>query len=460
MLLEFIKVLTLKGCFSYYILKGDGMKKWKLSQYNILYNKDNRKYILNTATGAIGELDENNKKNFDNNNNLVCLQKEVLETGIEEGFIVPSDLDEKKLIELNYLKAQFNDEYLGIVISPTMQCNFACPYCFEPRIKDKMSSKTQDDLISFIELHMKKGIKHLDVTWYGGEPLIYKDIINNLTKKIKKLTVGYNVKYSAYIITNGYLISDDDKLFFNKNDIRGAQITIDGPPEVHDTRRILKSGGPTFNKLIENIKRLLLFGVDVSIRVNVDKTNERYLEQLLQILNQEKLNECRLALGHVQSYTPICQSISPNCVTKKKFRLLEYEFSQLLKKYNFNDPLTKVMLEPKNIYCGAVMKNYYVVDTDGYLYKCWNDISIHEKAVGKLGETQTEQMKLNEAKYLTWNPCHIHKCEKCKELPLCMGGCPFMAEILKKPLCEHKLYGLPKYIDLQIVEGGEKVENY
>lgn len=441
------------------MVKGDIMRKWKLSKYNILCDKDNKKYILNTATGAIGELDKNNENNFDNDDNLAYLHNDVLEAGVEGGFIVPSYLDEKKLIELNYLNSQFNDEYLGIVISPTMQCNFACPYCFEPRIKDKMSSKTQEDLINFIELHMKKGIKHLDVTWYGGEPLIYKDIINNLTKKIKMLTLNYNVKYSAYIITNGYLIGDDDKQFFSKNAIKGAQITIDGPPEIHDTRRILKNGNPTFNKLIENIKRLLLFGVDVSIRVNVDKTNEKYLDQLLQILNGERLNECRVALGHVQSYTPICQSISPTCVTKKKFRLLEYEFSQLLKKYNFKDPFTKVMLEPKNIYCGAVMKNYYVVDPDGYLYKCWNDISNHEKAVGKLGEDQTELMKLNEAKYLTWNPCNIHKCKECTELPLCMGGCPFMAEVLKKPLCEHKLYKLSKYIDLQIVEGGDKVEN-
>ncbi len=435
------------------------MEKWKLSQYNILYDKGNQKYILNTATGAIGELDEKNQKNFDEDNKLDYLQKDVVDIGIEEGFIVPIEFEEKKLIELNYLKAQFNDEYLGIVIAPTMQCNFACPYCFEPRIKDKMSSKTQDDLISFIESHIKKGIKHLDVTWYGGEPLIYKEIISNLTKRIKKLTINYNVKYSAYIITNGYLINNNDKLFFEENEIRGAQITIDGPPEIHNTRRVLKSGGPTFDKLIENIKRLLLFGVDVSIRVNVDKTNDKYLEKLLQILNQEKLNECRVALGHVQSYTPICQSISPTCVTKKKFRLLEYKFSTLLKKYKFKDPLTKVMLEPKNIYCGAVMKNYYVVDTDGYLYKCWNDISIHEHAVGKLGQPQNDRMKLNEAKYLTWNPCRINKCEKCKELPLCMGGCPFMANVLKKPLCEYKLYGLPQYINLQVEGGDEKDEN-
>lgn len=34
-----------------------------------------------------------------------------------------------------------------------------------------------------------------------------------------------------------------------------------------------------------------------------------------------------------------------------------------------------------------------------------------------------------------------------------------MANVLKKPLCEHKLYELSKYIDLQIKEGGVEVEN-
>lgn len=99
-----------------------------------------------------------------------------------------------------------------------------------------------------------------------------------------------------------------------------------------------------------------------------------------------------------------------NLCNKKQFRVLEYKFAKLLEKYNFNSPLSKIALEPKNIYCGAVMKNYYVVDPEGYLYKCWNDISITECAVGKLGEKQTEKMKANEAKYLSWNPCNIKKC--------------------------------------------------
>lgn len=434
------------------------MEKWKMSKYNILCENDNQSYILNTVTGAIGEIDEQTKNNF-TDHNLKKLDENTFKMAKEEGFVVSKEIDETTLLELNYLKSQFNDEYLGIVIAPTMQCNFACPYCFEPRIKGKMSIKTQHALIDFIEMHLKRGIKHIDVTWYGGEPLIYKDIIAKLTKQITKLALNYNVKYSAYIITNGYLVNDDDKLFFKKNNIKGAQITIDGPPEIHDTRRVLKNGAPTFNTLITNIRRLLLFGVDVSIRVNVDKTNKRYLEKLLQILNKEKLNDCRIALGHVQSYTPICQSISTTCITKKQFRAQEYKFAQMLEKYNFKSPFSKIELEPKNIYCGAVMENYYVVDSEGYLYKCWNDISIHEHAIGKLGTQQTEKMKLNEAKYLTWNPCNIKKCRQCKELPFCMGGCPFMANVLEKTLCEHKLFELSKYIKLQIKEGGEEIEN-
>lgn len=71
------------------------MEKWKLSQYNILYDKGNQKYILNTATGAIGELDEKNQKNFDEDNKLDYLQKDVLDIGIEEGFIVPIEFEEK-----------------------------------------------------------------------------------------------------------------------------------------------------------------------------------------------------------------------------------------------------------------------------------------------------------------------------------------------------------------------------
>ena len=40
------------------------MEKWKMSKYNILCENDNQSYILNTVTGAIGEIDEQTKNNF------------------------------------------------------------------------------------------------------------------------------------------------------------------------------------------------------------------------------------------------------------------------------------------------------------------------------------------------------------------------------------------------------------
>ncbi len=46
-------------------------------------------------------------------------------------------------------------------------------------------------------------------------------------------------------------------LLLQKYKIRGAQVTIDGPKDVHDSRRISCNGKSTFDLLINNVNKLL-----------------------------------------------------------------------------------------------------------------------------------------------------------------------------------------------------------
>ncbi|WP_343750137.1 radical SAM protein, partial [Paraclostridium ghonii] len=113
------------------------------------------------------------------------------------------------------------------------------------------------------------------ITWYGGEPLLAKDIIAEFSKRVIEITEREGVYFSSYIVTNGYLIDDEVIQIFKDSKITGAQITIDGPPIIHNKRRILKnSSDETFDKIVGNIKKLIAGGIsNVAIRINIDKTN-------------------------------------------------------------------------------------------------------------------------------------------------------------------------------------------
>ena len=63
----------------------------------------------------------------------------------------------------------------------------------------------------------------------------------------------------------------------------------------------------------------------------------------------------------------------------------------------------------------------YVIDPDGYLYTCWQNVGAKEFAIGHLDGPVFE----NET-YVKWlsNPLP-HACLECSFLPCCQGGCGY-----------------------------------
>lgn len=144
---------------------------------------------------------------------------------------------------------------VGLVICPTMTCNFDCPYCFENHYAGKMSASVQDDVISLAERLMEvNAAKALKVTWFGGEPLLASEVIESLSGRLITLADERGAAYDASIITNGYLLDQDmvDRLARCK--VNAVQITLDGLGAIHDSTRHLSGGGPTFERIVRNLR--------------------------------------------------------------------------------------------------------------------------------------------------------------------------------------------------------------
>lgn len=54
-----------------------------------------------------------------------------------------------------------------------------------------------------------------------------------------------------------------------------VQITLDGLQEHHDSRRHLRDGRGTFDKIVENLRLFEEYAIRVDIRMNVDNENCR-----------------------------------------------------------------------------------------------------------------------------------------------------------------------------------------
>lgn len=414
------------------------MERYKVSRYNKFFDHEDGMHLaFNALSGGFAVIESRKyeiaQDIFADPNRFQYNTEDKRELKgklIRGSFLIKEDVDEIGILKIRYRTAKFSTNSLGLTIAPTMNCNFKCTYCYEEHNKDIMDEKVVEAVLHFVREKIK-GIRHLDVTWFGGEPLLIYDVIVKLTKEFKKLCKSNGCTYSAGIITNGYLLSKKVASDLIKLDIKSIQITIDGPPEVHDERRVLKNGGKTFDVVFNNLKKIVnLMPKSIHVRINIDATNKGKISELLDIINKEGLkNKISISFGRVENIYN-CANISGECVAlaSKEFIAFEFEIMKEMLKKHFKSIGVPF---PRSNRCVGDAVSGFVIGPTGHLYKCWNDVGRTEKAVGLLkpdGFSSNEKL----IRWLTWDPFEIEVCLNCDVLPICMGSCPFKSLYISK----------------------------
>lgn len=165
------------------------MSKYKKSHYNLLYDyKYDDKLIYNTRTLSLSILNKEEYSQYVNfENEDINLENEILFKNLyNDGFIIDYECDELSILNHRLNFNRYSKDSLKLTIAPTMDCNFNCFYCYEKgrnlENNDSMSYEIQEKLIKFIK-ERSVDIKMLDIVWYGGEPLLEFEIIENMSKK-------------------------------------------------------------------------------------------------------------------------------------------------------------------------------------------------------------------------------------------------------------------------------------
>jgi len=205
---------------------------------------------------------------------------------IDQGILVPETWDELSLLETR--RARAHDPNVGsmsLTICPTVNCNFRCTYCYQHHVGRLMSADVQDRLIAFLN-RQQPVVSSLFVTWFGGEPLLGFDVIQQLTPRLRALVP--DAAYSAHIITNGSLLTRDISTRLVDLGVESAQVTLDGPRTRHNERRPLAGGQSTFDRILEHLREAdprLRF----SVRVNTDRRNADEVTDLFDQLDDASL---------------------------------------------------------------------------------------------------------------------------------------------------------------------------
>ena len=373
-------------------------KTMKFSYYNIVIPYKNDDYLLfNTANGAFARVAPSCYK-IDN------------DKLINEGFVIDSDSDELLLLKYRYLSCLYKCSNIHLTIATTMNCNFACPYCFEAG--HQHGENMNDQVIDAINKYLAaKRNKPISITWFGGEPLLNWHAID----KISSFLVDNEMQFNANIVTNGSLLSLSYIKKLDNYKIKSIQITLDGTKEIHNSKRFYKSRKGTYDTIIDNIHKVLDNSLcEVVLRVNLDKTNIENFKSLKNEIYNEyglyiKNYRLRLWPNYIRNRTSF-EGCS-NCLTPVEF----YDFEAGESNYC---PKFPMLIGP----CPLRSLSSMCIGPDGNIYKCMEHIGNHKNCVGNILNAQFDLYK--QADYaLNALPFENEMCRDCKILPICGGGC-------------------------------------
>lgn len=383
---------------------------FKLSKYNILKKLNSENYIMyNTFTNNFFIMNKIQKENL---LNLKLSKKEKNEM-LDKGFLINSNFDEKAELKNERLKETFDEEYLHYTIYTTYTCNANCFYCFERnKKKEIMSIKTANDIAEFIINNIKNKTKRVHIQWFGGEPLLNIKIIDLISEKIKKYIKNKDIKFTSNIVTNGSLINKDMIQKFKKWNVVNIQITLDGTKKEYEKRKAYTKIKNSFDLVINNIEEILKSNLQVSVRINFDKQNFEDILNLLVFLS--KFNEYNNFRCYLMPLYSTSKYNKENYIDEKNCSIFFGKiFSKMIElKYIKNQKY--FLLKRIPLFCKALKKSAWVIDTKGNLYKCTHDM---EKEIGSIYNKKVDGLE-------NWERFRVNKvCDDCIFLPLCQGGC-------------------------------------
>lgn len=161
----------------------------------------------------------------------------------------------------------------------TEKCNLRCKHCYQTGDNpDEMSLPEMIAVITEVSDMIKDWSEAYDIAFMpgfnitGGEPFLRQDLMQILQEL-------QNRKFDVHILSNGILISSERARLLADIGIKGVQISIEGPENIHDAIR----GKGSFNSSLKGIGNLLDEGIEVTLNVTLSDINAWYFIDVIEL---------------------------------------------------------------------------------------------------------------------------------------------------------------------------------
>ncbi len=360
------------------------------------------------------------------------------------GFVVDSESQEQAMLAeayANYLE-EMERTPTQLIVVPTFGCNLRCTYCYqEPFVEGAgglMGPEQIAALFTYIDRFHGEEQPRPYLTLFGGEPLMDSPAHHD---RIERLLAGAGERgIGVAAVTNGYDLEAFLPLL-SRGAVREIQVTLDGPPEIHDRRRVLHSGRGTFVRVAAGIDALVGAQIPVNLRVVVDRENLPALPALARLAQERgwlDQPESRFKTQIGRNYELFgCASRQGR---EQLFDRLELwsEYLALAEMHpelrRFHQPRLHGMRHlaetgewpPATFDSCPAAKKEWAFAPDGGLYGCTATVGHRAHRLGSYAPT----IERDEAAIARWrdrNVFTIPACQGCAVATVCGGGCGAVA---------------------------------
>lgn len=302
-------------------------------------------------------------------------------------------------ISTSQLIACITPRRLHLILMPTEACNFRCVYCYETFALKEMKPEVVAGVKRLLS-RRAPGLHQAVLSWFGGEPLLAPRIIEEVMTHARALEAEYpDLSVQSDITTNGFQLSEAMADRMHRVGVHRYQISLDGPRDTHDRKRVRPGGLGTFDRIWDNLLGLKRRGdtFHATLRLHVDHENLASVPELLTQLAVEFSFDERFDVF----LRPVARLGGPRDATLPV--LSREESPDILARLRAQAASVGLRLAPQNegdAICYAVQPNSFLVRADGRLNKCTVALDHPANQVGRILEDGT--LDLDRGRTLAW----------------------------------------------------------
>lgn len=392
------------------------------SQYNFEFEFEGRSFLYNLLTTSLVELTEDVLSK-----SIETPASSLAQSLVQNGFLINEGLNESLKYGNYFDMARFGiaSRTLKITLLPTYACNLACPYCYQGQNKrtKKMDATGAERVLHFLEDAAREGrqtdsIDKVAASLYGGEPMMDIVGVEFFVRGASAIADAYELPILFSMTTNLTLLDDKVIALVREYNIE-IQVTIDGPKYFHDKRRIYRDGRGTFDDIIKNLQKLCCAGLShlITIRINIDKETIDYAEAAFLAVKDYSSN---IYFAVVRHFNGANDCHKGHCVSDNLYSSFIPRLNEILAKHG--RPVYRQF--GKRPPCALVTPNRYYIDCKFDVYGCDCLVNHPECKIGTLDKDGRLRVTSFYYEQMAISAARAEKCNGCKWLPACGGGCP------------------------------------